>query len=88
MAFDVRAGVTLLYGGSTDGRDGLADMWRWDGRRWSEIPLTGPTPGRRALHAMAYDAARGRTVLFGGNGDGRVLDDTWEWDGARWHRVR
>jgi hypothetical protein len=32
---------------------------------------------------MAYDARRGRTVLFGGN-DGRILADTWEWDGTDW----
>jgi len=35
---------------------------------------------------MAYDAARGRTVLFGGFG---AVDfgDTWEWDGATWTAV-
>jgi hypothetical protein len=41
---------------------------------------------------MAYDAARGRIVLYGGrardNGQVRTLDDMWEWDGARWTRVR
>jgi hypothetical protein len=36
---------------------------------------------------MAYDAGRGRIVLFGGfdrdtNG---LLDDVWEWDGTRWY---
>ena len=38
---------------------------------------------------MAYDAARGVTVLFGGDpeeADGRLLGDTWEWDGSRWTR--
>ena len=35
---------------------------------------------------MAYDAARGRIVLFGGlNTDGVRFGDTWEWDGASWH---
>ena len=29
---------------------------------------------------MAYDAARGVTVLFGGHGK----QDTWEWDGETW----
>src|SRR5436309_145576 len=34
----------------------------------------------RDRHAMAYDSARGRVVLFGGSG----LGDTWEWDGTSW----
>jgi hypothetical protein len=88
MAFDRRAGAVLLYGGSVDGsREIFSDMWRWDGERWAEIKLTGPTPGRRALHVMAYDAARGKTVLYGGTGE-KVMDDTWEWDGSRWERVK
>jgi hypothetical protein len=32
-------------------------------------------------HAMVWDAARHRIVLFGGNG---YLSDTWEWDGTTW----
>lgn len=35
---------------------------------------------------MAYDGARGVTVLFGGFAAGGYgqLGDTWEWDGASW----
>ena len=45
---------------------------------------------------MAYDAGRGRVVLFGGDanvgtdcaGPGtRHCEDTWEWDGVRWRSV-
>jgi hypothetical protein len=86
MAFDARAGLTLLYGGSV-GRRQFADMWKWDGQRWIEIRLTGETPGPRELHSMVYDATRDRTILYGGNSAGKVLDDTWEWDGARWRRT-
>jgi len=32
---------------------------------------------------MAYDSARGVTVLFGGDDEYRQ-DDTWEWDGTDW----
>jgi hypothetical protein len=87
MAFDSRAGVTLLYGGSVGPRQ-FADMWKWDGERWFEIRLTGLTPGPRELHSMVYNAARDRTILYGGNSAGKVLDDTWEWDGARWRRLK
>jgi hypothetical protein len=33
---------------------------------------------------MAYDVARGRVVLFGGNVDNQPTDETWEWDGSTW----
>src|SRR6185436_10346304 len=35
----------------------------------------------------AYDAARGRLVVFGGYTRGQYVGDTWEWDGASWSRV-
>ncbi len=43
------------------------------------------TPGPRIGHGLAFDEARGRTVLFGGFGpDGVPQSDTWEWDGEAW----
>jgi hypothetical protein len=53
------------------------------------VPQTSPPP--RADASMAFDAARGETVLFGGvtvpNGkDITLLNDTWTWDGANWQR--
>jgi hypothetical protein len=94
MAYDSRAGVVLLYGGGfTDGvsPQKRSDMWKWDGKRWTEIALLGggPTPGPRVGHAMAYDRARGRLVLFGGFSEGSApIGDTWEWDGARWTEIK
>lgn len=40
-------------------------------------------PGRRQA-AVAYDRARGVTVMFGGMSGGPALDDTWEWNGVGW----
>ena len=75
MVFDERAGVVLLYGGSAAHRDApLSDMWQWDGERWTEIRMTGPTPGHRYQPVMVYDRARDRTVLYGGIGG---PGDTW-----------
>lgn len=58
---------------------------------WSQAAAGSPIrPPYREGHAMAYDAARGRVVLFGGvqtNSGGSqlaVLGDTWEWDGSMW----
>lgn len=46
-------------------------------------PAGALAPSARWGHAMAYDSARNRTVLFGGSeGDG----ETWEWDGLAWTR--
>jgi hypothetical protein len=44
---------------------------------WQQLP--GFTSRRGA--AVAYDAARAETVIFGGD-DGRVLDETWVWNGT------
>ncbi|MGC4121273.1 MAG: kelch repeat-containing protein [Myxococcales bacterium] len=37
---------------------------------------------RRHSHAAAFDSARRKTVVFGGEGWG----DTWTWDGAAWSK--
>ena len=80
-----RRGVVLLYSGAGAHKGTpLEDLWQWDGTTWTEIPLTGPTPGHRYQPVMVYDAARDRTVLVGGLG-GHA--DTWEWNSARWHRA-
>jgi hypothetical protein len=34
---------------------------------------------------MAWDAGRGRVVLFGGGAEPGA--DLWEWDGERWQRI-
>src|SRR5215208_3728886 len=48
---------------------------------WTQKQDIGPSP--RVQHEMAYDAARQRVVLFGGQTD-ISLNDTWEWDGRVW----
>lgn len=50
--------------------------------RWIQHLADQPAP--RYGHALAHDAARGRTVLFGGQ-DPQRYGDTWEWDGSSWH---
>ncbi len=56
----------------------------WNGTAWTTIQ--GATvPPHRTGHALAFDAARGRTILFGGVDDFfNGLNDTWEWDGTTW----
>jgi CSLREA domain-containing protein len=50
---------------------------------WVQLsPATSPPAG--ASYAMAYDAAHGQIVLFGGISFNGFLSDTWVWDGATW----
>lgn len=45
----------------------------------------GTGPGTRLGHGLAYNAANGFLLLFGGfRASGVPLDDTWGWDGERW----
>jgi hypothetical protein len=99
MTYDAGRGRVVLFGGSVEPRETCdvagthicSDTWEWDGYAWADVsPATSP-PGRSG-HAMAYDAARGRVVLFGGRGhsrgacgsSGTSCADTWEWDGTTW----
>jgi hypothetical protein len=69
------------------------DTWEWNGQSWEDVSPQGSganVPTGRAHHSMAYDAARGRTVLFGGietSSAADALGDTWEWDGQTWAQV-
>ena len=89
MAYDTMRGRVVLFGGANEYNFiDFADTWEWDGSAWIErTSLANPSP--RFGHAMAYDAARGRVVLFGGYDfrARRVLADTWEWDGTTWAEV-
>jgi hypothetical protein len=50
---------------------------------WTQEQDIGPSA--RAGHAMAFDSARHRMVLFGGDSAGSAfLADTWAWDGQYW----
>jgi cysteine-rich repeat protein len=87
MAFDAAHGRIVMFGGCGDAMCGapVDDTWEWDGERWTATAqMTRPTP--RAMHAMAYDGARQRVVLFGGwqNIEPEPYQDTWEWDGTAW----
>jgi len=80
----------VMFGGARETRELIeaADAtWALIDARWVLQP-TDTAPSARAGAAMAYDAARGKLVLFGGDdGTGEGPFDTWEWDGARWAQV-
>jgi N-acetylneuraminic acid mutarotase len=71
-------GKIYLYGGTGSGGD-LKDTWVWDDTSWTQVPVSGPTPGTRYGHSMA---TLGNTIVLFGNIGGYT--DTWTFDGTTW----
>ncbi len=82
MAYDSRRRRVVLFGGER--ATVLGDTWEWDGYRWAQVQVGGPSARRDAK--LVFDSGRGRMVLFGGSGS-TYLGDTWEYDGAAWKQV-
>jgi len=90
MAYHADGKRIVLYGGSyrhpTLGDGDLFDVWEYDGAADTWVNKTYPLPPlwprARRGHALAYDAARALTVMYGG--EVQVLSgpaaDLWEWD--------
>ena len=90
LAMTFGTGITLLFGGVTSSPPPVVAQklsrlsWEWDGAHWTVRQDMGPAP--RWGHALAFDSARGRAVLFGGFSTqpsapgvaNSVLGDTWE----------
>jgi hypothetical protein len=76
-----------IYGGLVVTPTYLGDTWELDGSAWVERKPGGAFPAPRSGHGLAYDAKRGRTVLFGGGDSATSFDDTWEWDGTSWQQL-
>ncbi|MBI3651572.1 MAG: hypothetical protein HY231_11200 [Acidobacteria bacterium] len=94
MVYDAARSRLVLFGGNLAEpplnfdkfkAGSRGDTWEWNGKGWTQISATGPA--RRDHHAMAYDAARRKTILFGGFSEGKYLGDTWEWEGKIWRQM-
>ena len=90
MAYDPATGNIVLFGGrrlTGSSYIDLADTWTWNGTNWTELHPT-TSPPSRFYSSMAYDAATGNVVLFGGEqvgtSSGIPLTDTWTWNGTNW----
>ncbi|MBK8099518.1 MAG: hypothetical protein IPK26_20610 [Planctomycetes bacterium] len=91
MVYDRAAQRVISFGGY--GNSGpLADTAEWRNPLlwYRQTITTNGSPGARYSHAMAYDARRQRTVLFGGaDAVGAFRGDTWEYDSttSTWTQV-
>jgi len=93
MSYDSSRGRVVLFGGNvaagrlspeTMKAGQRGDTWEWDGSQWKQVKSAGPSA--RDHHAMTFDAASRKTILFGGF-DGAYLSDTWAWDGTVWTKL-
>ncbi len=96
LALDSVRDRVVLFGGATypdcgEGTGGMCNRtWEWNGSAWQDVTPTTSSPTPRARGMMAFDAARGEVVLFGGEaGDcgedgGTYCGHTWTWNGTRW----
>jgi hypothetical protein len=66
------------------------EVWQWNGGAWNrQAHAAGPASS--TMGRAAFDAARNKTIRFGGalrNGTGFDWPtDTWEWNGTAWTRI-
>jgi hypothetical protein len=71
--------VLAIAGGGSTGRAPTVVV--------TQPPVSYESLPPRYSPAMAYDAARGDVVLFGGVETDRAFGDTWLWDGHGWARA-
>jgi hypothetical protein len=87
MAYDAATGNVVLFDGNSNVNGQLGVTWTWDGTTWTQQhPATSPPirSGGQDNPAMAYDAATGNVVLFGGLSSNGASDGTWTWNGTTW----
>jgi hypothetical protein len=90
MVYDARRSRVVVFGGTGSGVPGqrpptLGDTWEFDGQRWTQVQITGPSP--RFAAGAAYDSRRGRVIIFGGLDANGFVGDTWAWDGSAWTKL-
>ncbi len=87
--YDAARHQTLIFGGSNG--TSFSTLWAFGGNAgapsWSELVSMAEV---RSYAVMAFDALRGRAVLFGGvnypGGVSTPVGDTWEWNGRYWNQ--
>jgi hypothetical protein len=87
MVWDSFRNRAVLHGGTDPTGRLLGDTWEYDGANWIPRNTASTGPQERTRHAMVYDAARRRVVLYGGQTStpgSPFANDLWEWDGGSW----
>lgn len=87
MVFDANRNRIMMFGGETGMSVYSQEAWEWTGSAWNPLAQGATIPTARSGQAMAFDARRGETIMFGGLPGGTALGDTWRWSGAGWKDV-
>jgi hypothetical protein len=85
LVYHDKRGTLVGLGRATP--DGPVEVHAYDHGTWTLLPSNGPTPTAIGGFGVAYDRARDRVVVFGGepfSGTAVASDETYEWDGATW----
>lgn len=80
MAYDPVAQRVILFGGRSGPWPNYVyhnDTWSWDGKKWTELAITGPST--RCSTRMAYMPSLGGLLLYGGDDPAAfsALADVW-----------
>lgn len=90
LAYDAAEGSLYLHGGRSAGQP-LSDLWLYEtgAGTWRPLSPSGEGPAPRFGHNAAFDAPRGRLVLFGGQAGTSFFNDLWAYEVAsnRWRRL-
>jgi hypothetical protein len=84
MAYDSKKERVVLFGGLDSDNQFRNDTWFLQGGEWIKGPPAPSGLEPRGSHAMTYDFAGERVVLFGGIDDDNYRNDTWFLEGDSW----
>jgi hypothetical protein len=92
MVYDSARRRIVVFGGNMPtGNAKYGDTWEWNGHLWNQVTITDPEgdgdPAARNNFRMAFDARRGKTILYGGFTVDGAEEDTWEFDGTSWEQI-
>lgn len=82
MAYDVKSGKIIMFGGVDSEFNCLDDTWSYDAlaNEWTEL-VTSSAPAARSGLALAYDGQSEQVILFGGiDSQLSCYNDTWALD--------
>jgi hypothetical protein len=79
ITFDAFHGEAVLVFASSF--PGSCQTWIWDGTDWTPLfYFMGTSPSAQRDHAMTYDVAHKKVIMFGGENNNANIDETWTWD--------
>jgi hypothetical protein len=91
ISYDPVAKAVILFGGVENAQGGATsfpnDTWSFSGGVWTNVTTQSPqAPSGRWGGGLAWDAAAGAMILFGGQNESGV-SDTWAYNKGNWTQL-